>query len=192
MRMLIMGPPGAGKGTQGVEIARHYGVPAISTGAIFRSNVERGTELGLVVGQLMAKGEYVPDEVTIKIVAQRLAEPDAAAGFLLDGFPRTVPQAEALDLLLAEAGGPLQAVLSLLVETETLVARMLKRAEIEHRADDNEDAIRRRFEVYQAETAPLLDRYSGQGLLVEVDGVGAVDQVTARCAAALDAKVQGR
>jgi adenylate kinase len=187
--MLIMGPPGAGKGTQGVEIAQHYGVPAISTGAIFRSNVERQTELGLVVSQLMAKGELVPDEVTVQIVAERLAEPDTAPGFLLDGFPRTVPQAEALDQLLSQAGRPLQAALSLLVETETLVARMLKRAEIEHRADDNEASIRRRFEVYQAETAPLLDRYRSQGLLVEVDGVGSVDEVTARCAAALDAKL---
>ncbi|MDR1448669.1 MAG: adenylate kinase [Propionibacteriaceae bacterium] len=185
MRLLIMGPPGAGKGTQGVSIAQHFGVPAISTGAIFRANVEGKTELGLVVSRLMEAGELVPDEVTVQIVASRLAEPDAAAGFLLDGFPRTVAQAEALDALLAEAGTPLDAVVSLTVDEEQLTARMLKRAEQEGRADDNEETIRRRFEVYAAQTAPLLARYSGLGLLVEVDGIGDVDEVFERIIRAL-------
>ncbi|MDR0416827.1 MAG: adenylate kinase [Propionibacteriaceae bacterium] len=166
-------------------MAEHVGVPAISTGAIFRDNVARQTELGQVVSRLMAAGELVPDEVTVRIVADRLGEADTAAGFLLDGFPRTVAQAEALDELLAAAGRPLHAVLSLAVDEDQLVARMLKRAELEGRADDNEESIRRRFAVYAAETAPLLERYRDRGLLVEVDGLGAVDEVFDRITAAL-------
>jgi adenylate kinase len=166
-------------------VAEHVGVPAISTGAIFRDNVARQTELGQVVSRLMAAGELVPDEVTVQIVADRLGEEDAAEGFLLDGFPRTVAQAEALDDLLAAAGRPLHAVLSLTVDEDQLVARMLKRAELEGRADDNEETIRRRFAVYAAETAPLLERYRDRGLLVEVDGVGGVEEVFARLTAAL-------
>jgi adenylate kinase len=178
-----MGPPGAGKGTQGVTIAQHYGIPAISTGAIFRDNVARQTELGQVVSRLMAAGELVPDAVTVQIVADRLTEPDTAAGFLLDGFPRTIAQAEALDALMAEVDTPLDAVLSLTVDEDQLVARMLKRAQLEGRADDNEETIRRRFEVYAAETAPLLERYRDR--LVEVDGLGDIDEVFGRIIAAL-------
>jgi adenylate kinase len=185
MRLLIMGPPGAGKGTQGVTVAEHFGVPPISTGAIFRANVEGQTELGQVVSRLMTAGELVPDEVTVQIVADRLDEDDTEAGFLLDGFPRTIAQAEALDELLAAAGRPLDAVVSLTVDEDQLVARMLKRAELEGRADDNEETIRRRFEVYAGETAPLLDRYRDAGLLVEVDGLGGVDEVFERIVAAL-------
>jgi adenylate kinase len=185
MRLLIMGPPGAGKGTQAQFIAQHYGIPAISTGDIFRSNVQRQTELGRVVEGIMARGEYVPDEVTIQIVADRLAESDTAPGFLLDGFPRTVPQAEALDQILADLNAPLDKVLSLTVDPDQLVARMLKRAEIEHRADDNEETIRTRFSVYEAQTQPLLDLYRAKGLLVEVDGLGEIGQITARIIAAL-------
>jgi adenylate kinase len=187
MRLLIMGPPGAGKGTQGVLIAERLGIPAISTGAIFRSNVANQTELGQVVAKIMAEGGLVPDEVTIQIVADRLAEPDTAAGFLLDGFPRTVAQAEALEKILAEMGTPVDTVLSLTVDPDKLVERMLKRAEIEHRADDNEETIRKRFEVYQQETEPLLALYRGQDLLTEVDGLGAIDEVTERILAALSA-----
>ncbi|MDR2975329.1 MAG: adenylate kinase [Propionibacteriaceae bacterium] len=185
MRMLIMGPPGAGKGTQGKKVAEEFGIPEISTGAIFRSNVAEKTELGKVVSAIMEKGELVPDSVTVDLVADRLAKPDTAPGFLLDGFPRTVPQAEALDGILAKLGIALDAVLSLVVDGETLVQRMMKRAEIEGRADDNEETIRRRFEVYTAETEPLLALYRDRGLLVEVDGLGAVDEVHARIVAAL-------
>ncbi len=185
MRMLIMGPPGAGKGTQGKEVAKEFGIPEVSTGAIFRSNVANQTELGKVVSAIMEKGELVPDSVTVDLVADRLAQPDTAPGFLLDGFPRTVPQAEALDGILAKLGISLDAVLSLVVDGETLVKRMMKRAEIEGRADDNEETIRRRFEVYTAETEPLLALYRERGLLVEVDGLGAVDEVHARILAAL-------
>jgi adenylate kinase len=183
--MLIMGPPGAGKGTQGKKVAEEFGIPEISTGAIFRSNVAEKTELGKVVSAIMEKGELVPDSVTVDLVADRLAKPDTAPGFLLDGFPRTVPQAEALDGILAKLGIALDAVLSLVVDGETLVQRMMKRAEIEGRADDNEETIRRRFEVYTAETEPLLALYRDRGLLVEVDGLGAVDEVHARIVAAL-------
>jgi adenylate kinase len=183
--MLIMGPPGAGKGTQGKKVAEEFGIPEISTGAIFRSNVAEKTELGKVVSAIMEKGELVPDSVTVDLVADRLAKPDTAPGFLLDGFPRTVAQAEALDGILAKLGITLDAVLSLVVDGETLVQRMMKRAEIEGRADDNEETIRRRFEVYTAETEPLLALYRDRGLLVEVDGLGAVDEVHARIVAAL-------
>ncbi|MDR2930588.1 MAG: adenylate kinase [Propionibacteriaceae bacterium] len=185
MRMLIMGPPGAGKGTQGKKVAEEFGIPEISTGAIFRSNVAEQTELGKVVSQIMEKGELVPDSVTVDLVADRLAKPDTATGFLLDGFPRTVAQAEALDGILVKLGISLDAVLSLVVNEETLIKRMAKRAQIEGRADDNEETIRRRFEVYTAETAPLLALYRDRGLLVEVDGLGEVDEVHARIIAAL-------
>ncbi|MDR0284780.1 MAG: adenylate kinase [Propionibacteriaceae bacterium] len=185
MRMLIMGPPGAGKGTQGKRVAEEFGIPEVSTGAIFRFNVANQTELGKVVSAIMEKGELVPDSVTVDLVADRLAQPDTAPGFLLDGFPRTLAQVESLDGILAKLGIKLDAVLSLVVDGETLVQRMLKRAEIEGRADDNEETIRRRFEVYTAETEPLLALYRDRGLLVEVDGLGSVDEVHARIVAAL-------
>ena len=187
MRLLIMGPPGAGKGTQGKVVAEELGVPAISTGNIFRSNVANQTELGKVVSAIMEKGELVPDSLTVELVADRLAQPDTAPGFLLDGFPRTLPQAHSLDDILAELGIALDAVLSLVVDSETLVQRMLKRAQIEGRADDNEETIRRRFEVYSAETEPLLAFYRDRGLVVEVDGLGTVPEVHARIMAALNA-----
>jgi len=180
-----MGPPGAGKGTQGKKIAETFGIPEISTGAIFRTNVANQTELGKVVSAIMEKGELVPDSVTVDLVADRLAQPDTAPGFLLDGFPRTVAQAESLDQILATLDVELDAVLSLIVDGETLIQRMMKRAAIEGRADDNEETIRRRFEVYTAETAPLLALYRERGLLVEVDGLGTVDEVNARIVAAL-------
>jgi len=185
MRLLIMGPPGAGKGTQGKRVAADLGIPAISTGEIFRTNVANQTDLGQIVAAIMAKGELVPDSVTIDLVADRLAQPDAAGGFLLDGFPRTIPQAEALDKILARLGSSLDAVLSLEVDGETLVQRMLKRAAIEGRDDDNEATIRRRFEVYEADTEPLLTLYRARGLIVSVDGLGGVEEVNSRILAAL-------
>ncbi|MBE6477963.1 MAG: adenylate kinase [Propionibacteriaceae bacterium] len=189
MRLLIMGAPGAGKGTQAVGIAEHYGIPAISTGDIFRANVKQGTELGKQVSAIMAAGNYVPDELTEQIITNRLDEADAADGWLLDGFPRTLHQVEALGAYLAEHSAGLDAVICLDVDPEDLIARLLKRAGIEGRADDNEETIRHRMDVYLESTQPLLDTYEQQGLLVRVDGNGTVEEVGARITAAVDAFV---
>ncbi|WP_296135804.1 adenylate kinase [uncultured Tessaracoccus sp.] len=190
MKLLIMGAPGAGKGTQATGLAARYGVPAISTGDIFRRNIKEATELGVKVKAIIDAGEYVPDEVTEEIVADRLEEPDCDGGFLLDGFPRTLHQVHFLDQYLAEHDTGLDAVVSLHVEPEALVARLLDRAAKEGRTDDNEDTIRRRMEVYAGQTAPLLLHYEQQGLLVEVDGTGTVDEVQQRMFDALDARAE--
>jgi adenylate kinase len=187
MRLLIMGPPGAGKGTQAVRIADHLGIPTISTGDIFRRNLAAGTDLGRQAQAYMDAGEYVPDDVTTAMVADRLAQPDAAQGWLLDGYPRTLAQVEALETMLAAAGTPLDGVIELTVDTDAVVQRLLKRAEIEGRADDNETTIRRRMEVYAEQTAPLTQRYDSGGLLRRVDGMGSVDEVTERIVSALNA-----
>ncbi len=189
MRLLIMGAPGAGKGTQAVGVAAHYGVPAISTGDIFRANVKNGTPLGKQVDAIMKAGNYVPDELTEQIVADRLNGPDARSGFLLDGFPRTMHQVDALDDYLDQHGKTLDAVICLDVDPEDLIARLLKRAQIEGRADDNEETIRHRMDVYLESTQPLLDAYAKRGLLVRVDGNGSVGQVATRIATAVDAAV---
>ena len=183
--LIILGPPGAGKGTQAARLADRLGIPAISTGDIFRANVSQGTPLGLEVKKLIEAGEFVPDSVTNAIVADRLEQPDAQEGFLLDGYPRTAAQVEALDAVLADGGRSLGAVLELGVDEEAIVQRMLKRAEVEGRADDTEPVIRRRLEVYAEETAPLTAIYRGRGVLVQVDGMGTVDEVTERALAAL-------
>jgi adenylate kinase len=185
--LLIMGAPGAGKGTQSSGIAAHYGVPAVSTGDIFRSNVAKQTPLGKQVEAIIAAGDYVPDDLTEQIVANRLDEPDAAQGFLLDGFPRTVHQVRQLEDYLTRRGLELDAVISLQVDPEVLIGRLLNRAQVEGRADDTESTIRHRMDVYVRDTQPLLDHYADQGLLVEVDGIGEVDEVAARIVAALDA-----
>ncbi len=184
-----MGAPGAGKGTQAKGIAAHYEIPAISTGDIFRANVKNQTALGKEVQRIMAAGDYVPDEITNAIVEDRLGQPDAEIGFLLDGYPRTVVQVGALDEMLHKLDQELDAVVSLDVDPEVLIARLLKRAELENRADDTEETIRRRMEVYTAETEPLLAMYRERDLLVPVDGMGDVDEVLERIVAALDAKV---
>ncbi len=191
MRLLIMGPPGAGKGTQAKLIAEHYGIPAISTGDIFRAMKTADTPLARQVRDIMNSGGYVSDEITNQIVAERLAQADCEGGFLLDGYPRTLAQVETLDAALAERGTPLDAVLSLLADENEVVARLMKRAETEGRADDNEETIRVRQHVYAEQTAPLLDVYRGQGLLVEVDGLGEVDEVSGRLFTALDDKLGG-
>ena len=191
MRLLIMGPPGAGKGTQAKRIAEHYGIPAISTGDIFRAMKTADTPLARQVRDIMDSGGYVSDEITNQIVAERLAQSDCDGGFLLDGYPRTLAQVETLDAALAERGTPLDAVLSLQADENEVVARLLKRAETEGRADDNEDTIRVRQHVYAEQTAPLLEVYRGHGLLVEVDGLGEVDEVSERLFAALDDKLGG-
>jgi adenylate kinase len=185
MRLLIMGPPGAGKGTQAVRIAQRLEIPTISTGEIFRRNLAEGTELGRVAQGYMDAGEYVPDEVTNQMVADRLGQGDAAAGWLLDGYPRTTAQVAALDAIIAGMGQHLDAVVELTVDTDAVVQRLLKRAELEGRADDNEATIRRRMEVYGEQTAPLTTAYAQRGLLVRVDGMGTIDEVTDRIAAAL-------
>lgn len=183
MRLLIMGPPGAGKGTQATRIAERLGIPTISTGEIFRSNINRGTALGIEVKRIIDAGDYVPDEITEAIVADRLAEADCIPGFLLDGFPRTTHQVAALDRILGDQG--LDAVLSLTVEKEALIARMLHRAELENRPDDNEETIRHRMDVYHVATEPLLTHYRQAGLLIEVDGDGSVDEVFERITSVL-------
>lgn len=192
MKLLIMGAPGAGKGTQATALAERYGVPAISTGDIFRSNIKDQTPLGVKVKEMIDAGEYVPDDVTEEIVADRLAAPDCEAGFLLDGFPRTMHQVHFLDRYLAAQGQQLDAVVSLHVEPEALVERLLARAAKEGRADDNADTIRRRMEVYAGQTAPLLFHYESKGLLVDLDGTGTVDEVRQRMFDMVDAHTDRR
>jgi adenylate kinase len=187
MRLIIVGPPGAGKGTQAARIAAGHGIPAVSTGDIFRANIKNETELGKQVKDILASGGYVTDEITNAIVRDRLRQDDAAQGFLLDGYPRTVAQVQALDAMLAEDGRALDAVLELTVDEEAVVRRLLKRAEIEGRVDDTEVVIRERQAIYRKETAPLAELYAQRGLLVQVDGMGEVDEVTARIEAALKA-----
>jgi adenylate kinase len=186
MRLIIMGPPGAGKGTQAKFIAEHFKIPAISTGDIFRANVSEGTELGLEAKRYMDAGEYVPDEVTNLMVRNRIDEPDAVSGFLLDGYPRTLAQVEELDGMIRFTGHRLDAVVCLTVDQDEIVSRLLQRAQVEGRADDTEDVIRRRQEIYLEQTEPLIDVYSKRGIVVEVDGMGEVDDVTSRIFEALD------
>jgi len=182
----MMGPPGAGKGTQATFVAEHFGIPAISTGDIFRANVAEGTPLGVEAKRYMDAGEYVPDEITNKMVRNRIDEPDADPGFLLDGYPRTLAQVEELDGMVEFTGHRLDAVVVLTVDDEEIVQRLLQRAEVEGRADDTEAVIRRRQEVYREQTEPLIEVYRERGILLEVDGIGEVDQVTKRIFEALD------
>jgi adenylate kinase len=185
MRLILMGPPGAGKGTQAKILAERLSVPAISTGDIFRANVSEGTELGLQAKGYMDAGDYVPDEITNGMVRDRLAQPDATEGFLLDGYPRTVDQVEELDQMLGARGGKLDAVVVLTVDDEELVQRLLKRAQTDGRTDDTEEVIRHRQDVYNEQTAPLLAVYAGRDVLIEVDGMGPVDEVSSRIFASL-------
>ncbi|MDF1604772.1 adenylate kinase [Nocardioides sp. YIM 152315] len=186
MRLIIMGPPGAGKGTQARFIAEHFKIPAISTGDIFRANVSEGTELGLEAKRYMDAGEYVPDEVTNLMVRNRIDEPDAVSGFLLDGYPRTLAQVEELDGMIRFTGHRLDAVVCLTVDQDEIVDRLLQRAQVEGRADDTEDVVRRRQEVYLEQTAPLIEVYKKRGIVHEIDGLGEVADVTQRIFSALD------
>jgi adenylate kinase len=186
MRLIILGPPGAGKGTQATRVAAGHGIPAISTGDIFRANIKNETELGKQVKDILASGGYVTDEITNAIVRDRLREDDASQGFLLDGYPRTLAQVDALDAMLAEDAHALDAVLELTVDEDAVVQRLLKRAEIEGRVDDTEEVIRERQAIYRRETAPLADVYAARGVLVQVDGMGEVDEVTRRIDEALE------
>ena len=213
MRLVLVGPPGAGKGTQAQYIARHLGVPTISTGDIFRANVSTGTPLGLQAKVYMDRGDLVPDDVTIEMVRLRLKEPDAAGGFLLDGFPRTVPQAQVLDdILLETADAKLDVVLELVVDSDEVVRRLsgrrtcrtcnriwhvdfdppavegvcdVDRGELYQRDDDQAVTIKNRLEVYEMSTAPLVNYYAGRGVLIGLDATGPVDDVTQRAIDAL-------
>ncbi|MDJ0376064.1 adenylate kinase [Cryobacterium sp. PH31-L1] len=184
-RLLLIGPPGAGKGTQAERLALAFDVPAISTGDIFRYNVTNNTPLGLEVKSFMDAGAYVPDSLTNAIVADRLKEADAANGFLLDGYPRTTDQVAELDRLLVSGGTQLDVVVLITADTDEVVARLLKRAAEQGRADDTAEVIRHRLDVYAEQTAPLIDVYSARSLVVTIDGLGAVEVVTDRILAAL-------
>ena len=185
MRIVLMGPPGAGKGTQAVKVAESLQVPHISTGEIFRANLAAGTPLGLEAKRYMESGEYVPDEVTNSMVASRLAEPDAANGFILDGYPRTLAQVDELDGMFTGLNTRLDKVVEITANTDEVVARLLNRAKEQGRADDTEEVIRRRMDVYAEQTEPLVRVYDERGLLVKVDGMGSMDEVTGRLLAAL-------
>ena len=184
-RLLLIGPPGAGKGTQAARLAESFGIPAISTGDIFRENVKNETELGKQAKAFMDRGEYVPDSLTNDLVRDRLSHDDAKAGFLLDGYPRTIDQVHELDDILKSAGTALDAVVLITADTDEVVRRLLNRALEQGRADDTEEVIRRRMEVYAEQTAPLIEVYSSRGLVREVDGLGAVEEVTERILSAL-------
>ena len=184
-RLLIVGPPGAGKGTQAVRIAESFGIPAISTGDIFRANVAGETDLGIKVKAILDAGDYVPDSLTNELISDRLTEADAEHGFLLDGYPRTVQQVEFLDEFLAGRGEALAAVVQLVADRDEIVERLRRRALDQGRSDDTEDAIRHRQDVYLRETAPLIETYRDRGLLVEVDGLGTIDEVATRIDGAL-------
>jgi adenylate kinase len=192
MRLVLLGPPGAGKGTQAARVAGRFAAPHIATGDIFRANVASGTELGRAAQEFMDRGDLVPDDVVIAMVMERLADDDCASGFVLDGFPRTVNQAEALDRRLAELGAPLHAVLCFEAAEEELLRRLAGRAAAEHRADDAEQTIRHRLEVFAIKTRPLIDYYRHRRLLTMVDGVGPVQEVTGRILSGLPSTNGGR
>jgi len=184
-RLVIMGPQGAGKGTQAARLADRLGVPAISTGDIFRANIKGGTDLGRLAQEYTAKGELVPDSVTNDMVRDRLAQQDTAEGFILDGYPRNAAQVTELDEILAALGTRLDAVVELTAERDELLARLRNRAQVEGREDDTEEAIARRLDIYAEQTAPLTTAYGERGLLVRVDGIGEIDEITARLTDAL-------
>jgi adenylate kinase len=189
-RFLLIGPPGAGKGTQAALLANAYGIPAISTGDIFRANVKAETELGLKVKSIMELGEYVPDSLTNELIRDRLSQADAEAGFLLDGYPRTNDQVNELDDILSAQHKIMDAVVLLVADSDELVRRLLKRAQEQGRTDDTEDVIRHRQNVYLEQTQPLIEIYSARNLVIEIDGLGQVGEVTERILNALTAAGQ--
>jgi adenylate kinase len=185
LNVLLFGPQGSGKGTQAKGIAAEHGIPHVSTGDMFRAAIARETPLGLEVKPILESGELVPDDLTVGLIRERLGEPDAQAGFILDGFPRNLAQAEALDALLEGLGRPLTAVLELLVPDEVCRERMTRRAAEEGRTDDTPEAIARRLAIYHEETAPLAEYYRAAGKLVGVDGTGTIDEIAGRIEDAL-------
>lgn len=180
IRMLIVGAPGAGKGTQAGSLAQAFGVPAISTGDIFRANIKNETELGKQVKAITEQGQLVPDELTNELIRDRLSQDDVARGFLLDGYPRTLGQVDFLTDLLAASDQKLDAVVELVTDEDAVVQRLLKRAEEQGRVDDTEEVIRHRQQVYRDQTAPVIDAYAQRGALVRVDGMGTVEEVARR------------
>ena len=186
-RLLLIGPPGAGKGTQATILSGLFGIPAISTGDIFRENVRNNTELGAKAKAFMDAGNNVPDSLTNDLVKDRLGHADCVNGFLLDGYPRTLAQVEALDGFLAEHGQALDAVVELVADVDVVVERLSKRAQEQGRTDDDETVVRHRLGVYAEQTAPLIEVYGQRGLLVSVDGIGAIDEVTSRITTGLSA-----
>jgi adenylate kinase len=179
MRIVFMGPPGAGKGTQAALLSSALGIPHISTGDIFRANVTQGTPLGKEAQSYMDAGEYVPDGITNAMVRDRLTHDDARPGFILDGYPRTVEQVAELDAMLRSAGTKIDCVIELTVDVDAVVARLVRRSAEQGRTDDTEDVLRRRLEVYAEQTAPLIELYQSRNLLVQVDGLGEIEAVTA-------------
>jgi adenylate kinase len=192
LRLVVLGPPGAGKGTQAVRIAKEFACSDVATGDIFRANVAEGSELGQAAQEYMDRGDLVSDDLVIAMVMERLAERDCQAGFVLDGFPRTVNQAEALDRRLVEMGSPLQAVLCVQADENELLRRLAGRAAAQHRSDDAEQTIRHRLEVFAIKTRPLIDYYRHRRLLNMVDGVGRVEDVTGRILSGLPSANGGR
>jgi len=188
VRLLIVGPQGSGKGTQGVRIAESLGIPVVSTGDVFRANVAQGTELGQQVKSIIDAGQLVPDELTSAVVRDRLAQPDASGGFLLDGYPRNLAQVQHLDAFLEGRGESLDAVLVLAVPRDESIARLHKRAAEQGRADDTNEVIAARLAIYETETAPILAVYGSRGIVDEIDGVGSLDEITDRIGVALDAR----
>jgi adenylate kinase len=180
VRVVLLGPPGAGKGTQAVRIAQRFCIPHISTGDIFRANVKGGTQLGLQAQAYMDRGDLVPDDIVNRMVADRLFQDDTVHGWLLDGYPRTIPQAQTLEKLLDQRDQSLDGVVSFEVANEELTKRIFGRAGQEHRSDDSGEAVKRRLEKYFEKTVPLINFYREQGLLYNVDAVGAIDEVTRR------------
>ena len=185
-RLLLLGPPGAGKGTQAQLMVARLGLPQISTGDMLRAALAAGSELGRRAKPYMEAGKLAPDEIVIGAAEERLAQPDAKGGFILDGFPRTAAQAQALDRMLVKLGCRLERCVALRVDEDELVKRLLRRAELEGRADDNEAAIRTRMREYRDKTQPLITYYQGRGVLREVDGLGNVEEVARRIAQALE------
>jgi adenylate kinase len=188
MNILFLGPPGSGKGTQSKMLQDKYGLVHLSTGDMFREAIGKKTELGIKAKAFMDRGEYVPDSLTNALVRDRLSHDDALGGFLLDGYPRTIDQVHELDSILTDAGKRLDVVVQLTADTDELVRRLAHRAEVEGRADDTPEVIRRRLEVYDSQTAPLIDVYAARGLVAMIDGLGDIADVTARIIEALEAR----
>ena len=188
IRLLLIGPPGAGKGTQAAQLAQHFEIPAISTGDIFRENVRNQTPLGVEAKGFMDRGEYVPDTLTNALVRDRLNKEDAQRGFLLDGYPRTIDQVTELDYILQENGKKLDVVVQLTADGDELLRRLSGRALEQGRSDDTPDVIKRRLDVYEEQTAPLIDVYVSRGVVAKIDGLGEITEVTARIIEAIDAR----
>ena len=177
MKIIMLGAPGAGKGTQAKMIAEKYGVPHISTGDIFRANIKNGTELGAKAKEYMDKGLLVPDELVVDLVIDRFKAADCAKGYILDGFPRTIPQAEALKVMLKERGQDISVMIDLDVPEDELMTRLIKRGKDSGRADDNEETIKKRLVVYNTQTAPLKDFYKGEGKYQHINGLGSMEAI---------------